>query len=156
MVTTNSHGLHRPILVQFLLLLSSQPSTASMTDRHRHNGPSRVSFQNTSTLESGYWDHFSDLHDEPAGRTVTSFVIPHFVRLPHLPSLASLRCHLRTVTGTTDLISSVGGLFCIFRSKSLHSALDRFPAKQRETYIKNSTKKAFGHTKIKEKVLIIP
>ena len=31
-----------PILVQFLLLLSSLPSTASMTDRHRHNGPSRV------------------------------------------------------------------------------------------------------------------
>ena len=36
------HGLRRPILVQFLLLLSSLPSTASMTDRHRHNGPSRV------------------------------------------------------------------------------------------------------------------
>ena len=30
------------ILVQFLLLLSSFPSTASMTDRHRHHGPSRV------------------------------------------------------------------------------------------------------------------
>ena len=30
------------ILVQFLLLLSSFPVTASMTDRHRHNGPSRV------------------------------------------------------------------------------------------------------------------
>ena len=29
-------------LMQFLLLLSSLPSTASMTDRHRHNGPSRV------------------------------------------------------------------------------------------------------------------
>ena len=31
-----------PYLVQFLLLLSSFPSTASVTDRHRHNGPSRV------------------------------------------------------------------------------------------------------------------
>ena len=35
-------GLFLPILVQFLLLLSSFPSTAIMTDRHRHNGPSRV------------------------------------------------------------------------------------------------------------------
>ena len=42
MVTTDRHGLRRPILVQFLLLLSSFPSTASMMDRHRHNGPSRV------------------------------------------------------------------------------------------------------------------
>ena len=42
-ITTDRHGLRRPILVQFLLLLSSLPSTAGMTDRHRHNGPSRVS-----------------------------------------------------------------------------------------------------------------
>ena len=42
MVTTDRHGLHHPMLVQFLLLLSSFPSTASMKDRHRHNCPSRV------------------------------------------------------------------------------------------------------------------
>ena len=41
-VTTDRHGLRRPILVQFLLLISSLPSTASMTNRHRHNGPSSV------------------------------------------------------------------------------------------------------------------
>ena len=35
-------------------------------------------------------------------RTVTIFVIPHLVRLPHLPSAAALRCHLRTITSTTD------------------------------------------------------
>ena len=51
--TTDRHGLRRPILVQFLLLLSLFPSTESITDRHRNNGPSRVSFQNTSTL--GIW-----------------------------------------------------------------------------------------------------
>ena len=55
-----------------------------------------------------------------------------------------------------SVISSIGGLFCIFRSKSLLSAFDRFPAKQRETYIKISTKRVFEHTKLKEKVLIIP
>ena len=41
-VTMDRHGLRRPILVQFLLLLSSLPSTASITDRHRHDGLSRV------------------------------------------------------------------------------------------------------------------
>ena len=41
-VTTSGHGFPRPILVQFLLLLSSLPSTASMKDRHRHNSPSSV------------------------------------------------------------------------------------------------------------------
>ena len=53
-------------------------------------------------LEYGYWDYFSELHDEPAGRTVISSVTPHWVRLPHLPSAAELRCHLRTVTSMTD------------------------------------------------------
>ena len=42
MVTTDSNGLRRHILVQFHLLLSSPPSTAGMTNRHRHNGPSSV------------------------------------------------------------------------------------------------------------------
>ena len=41
-VATDRRGLRRPILVQFLLLLSSFPSTTSMTDRNRHNGPARV------------------------------------------------------------------------------------------------------------------
>ena len=31
-----------------------------------------------------------------------AFRNPHLVRLPYLPSAAALRCHLRTVTGTTD------------------------------------------------------
>ena len=65
-------------------------------------------FKVLQLLESGYWDHFSDLHDEPAGRTVISMTHLHnlrnptLVRLPPLPSAASLRCHLRTVTSTTD------------------------------------------------------
>ena len=42
------------------------------TDRHRHDGPSQA------------------------------FVTPYLVRLPHLPSAAALRYHLRTVTIMTD------------------------------------------------------
>ncbi|TMW80281.1 hypothetical protein EJD97_021916, partial [Solanum chilense] len=83
-VTTDRRGLRRPILVQFLLLLSSFPSTASMTDRHRHNGPSRVfvlKHFNSWNLDT---DHFSELHDEPAGRTVRATTDRHKLRNPTL------------------------------------------------------------------------
>ena len=109
MVTTDHRGLRCPILVQFLLLLSSFPSTASMTDRHRHNGPSRVfvlkhfNSWNLGTRITSL-NFTTNLQDGPSEtrRTITSFVIPHLVKLPHLPSAAALRCHLRTVTSTTD------------------------------------------------------
>ena len=95
--------------MKFLLLFSSPPSMASMTDRHRHNGPSRVfvskhmnswnmgtrttSLIITTNHQKGLsWLKLSVMH----------FVTPHLVRLPHLPSAASLRCHLRTVTSTMD------------------------------------------------------
>ena len=35
-------------------------------------------------LEFGYWDHFSDLRDEPAGRTVISITDRHKLRNPTL------------------------------------------------------------------------
>ena len=98
-----------PYLYNFFCCYSSLPSTASMTDRHRHNGPSRVfvpkHFQSWN-LGTGITslNFMMNLQDGPSQtrRTVTSFVIPHLVRLPHLPSAAALRCHLRTVTSTTD------------------------------------------------------
>ena len=84
MVMTDRRGLRRPILGAILLLLSSFPSTASVTDRHRHNDPSRVSFQNTSTLGIWVLDHFSNLHDEPAGQTVIAMTDRHKLRNPTL------------------------------------------------------------------------
>ena len=35
-------------------------------------------------LEYGYWDYFSELHDEPAGRTVTATTDRHKLRNPTL------------------------------------------------------------------------
>ena len=108
-VMTDRRGLRRPILGAILLLLSSFPSTASVTDRHRHDGPSRVfvtKYFNSWNLGTGITSLFfaTNLQDRPSypWRTVTSFVIPHLVRLPHLPSASALRCHLQTVTSTTD------------------------------------------------------
>ena len=129
-VTTDRHGLRRPILVQFLLLLSSLPSTENMTDRHKNNGPSRVFVPKHKNLEYGYWDYFSELHHKPAGRTVMNSVAPHLVRLPHLPSAAALRCHLRTITSMMDRHKlRRGSLLHFFTLKPPHSALDKFPAK---------------------------
>ncbi|TMW81159.1 hypothetical protein EJD97_011506, partial [Solanum chilense] len=35
-------------------------------------------------LEFGYWDYFSDLHDEPAERTVMAMTVRHALRNPTL------------------------------------------------------------------------
>ncbi|TMX04710.1 hypothetical protein EJD97_005664, partial [Solanum chilense] len=35
-------------------------------------------------MEFGYWDYFSDHHDEPAGRTVMDTIVCHALRIPTL------------------------------------------------------------------------
>ena len=108
-LATDRRGLRRPILVQFLLLLSSFPSTSSMTDHHRNNGPSRVfvpkhfnSWNQGTTINSlNFTTNLQDRSSKPR-RTVTSFVIPYLVRHPHLPLAAALRCNPRTVTSMTS------------------------------------------------------
>ena len=57
--------------MQFLVLLFF------ITLDGKYNGPSLAQrsveglrFKTLQLLEYGYWDHFSELHDEPAGRTV--------------------------------------------------------------------------------------
>ena len=83
MVTTDRHGLRRLILVQFLVLLSSPPSTAGMTSRHRHNGPSSVSVPkhfnswNLGTRTNSL-NFMTDLQDGPSQVrwTVTICVTP--------------------------------------------------------------------------------
>ena len=107
-VMTDRRGLRRPILVQFLCCYLHSPRRqvwwtviGTTVRRGSHS-------KTLQLLESRYWDHFSDLYDKPAGRTVKATTDrhklrnPHLVRLPHLPSAASLRCHLRTVTSTMD------------------------------------------------------
>ena len=98
-----------PYLCNFFCCSSSLPSTASMRDRHRHNGPSRAFVSkhfNSWNLGTGITslNFMTNLQDRPSypRRTVTSFVTPHLVRLSHLPSAASLCCHIRTVTSTMD------------------------------------------------------
>ena len=86
-------------------------------------------------LEFGYWTtsliFMTNQQDRPSWlrRSVTYSVTPDFVRLPHLPSAAALRCHLRTVTSMTDRHKlRKWSLLHFFAQKSPHSSLDRFSA----------------------------
>ena len=136
MVTTDRHGLRHPILMQFHLLLSLLPSTAGMTDRYEHNGLSRVSvpkhlnFWNMGTGPTSLI-FMTNLQDGPSRlrRSVMLSVTPHLVRLPHLPSAAALRCHLRTFMSTMDRHKlRRWSLLHFFAQKPPHSSLDWFPA----------------------------
>ena len=84
MVTTDRHGLRRSIFDEISSAALSLPSTAGMTDRYEHNGPLRVSVEGLELLEYGYLGYFSDLYDEPAGRTVMATTVRHVFRNPTL------------------------------------------------------------------------
>ena len=113
MVTTDRHGLCRPILMKF------SSTGLFITFDGKYDGPSYaqrsledLSSKTLQLFEYGYWDYFSELHDEPAGRTVIDTTDrqklrnPHLVILPHLPSAVALRCHLRSVTSTKGLLDT--------------------------------------------------
>ena len=95
----------------------------------------------------------TNLQDGPSEPrwTVTSFVIPHLVRLPHLPSAAILRCHLRTVTSTTDRHKLRRWSLLHFSLKISAFSFGQISCKTKRNLHKNQHKKAFGHTKFKEK-----
>ena len=157
-LTTDRHGLHRPILVQFLLLLSLLPSTASMTDRHRHNSPSRVfvpKHLNSWNMGTGFTslNFMTNLHDRPSQtrRTVMDSITPHLVRLSHLLSADALRCHLQTVTSMTDRHNLYRWSLLHFFSQNLRIHLWTDSLQIRRNLYKNQHKKDFGHTKLKKK-----
>ena len=152
MLTTDRHGLRRCILLQFLLLLSSPPSTTSMTDRHRHNGPSRVFIPkhfNSWNLGTGITslNFTTNLQDGPsqASYSHTWSNFPIVLQQLHYAATYGPSQARRTV------ISSVGGLFCISSLKIFASSFGQNPAKQRETYIKISTKRLLDTLNLRKK-----
>ena len=109
MVTTDHLGHDGPSWTpsSHTCAISSAALFITLDDRYDGSSQAQQSVEGLHSitlklLEFGYWDYFSDHHDEPAGRTVMQFVTPHLVRLPHLPPATALRCHLRTVMGTTN------------------------------------------------------
>ncbi|TMW87963.1 hypothetical protein EJD97_019208, partial [Solanum chilense] len=53
-----------------------------MTDHHTHNGSSRVSVPKHLNSWNSVSNYFSDLHEEPAGRTVMATTVRHALRNP--------------------------------------------------------------------------
>ena len=109
MVMTDRHGLRHPILDK----ISSAALFITLDGRYDGSLQAQRSVKGLISktlelLEYGYWAtsliFMTNLQDGPSWlrRCVTFSVTPHLIRLPHLPSAAALRCHLRTVTSTTD------------------------------------------------------
>ena len=85
MVTTDRHGLRRPILDE----ISS--AALFITLDGKFDGPSSAQWsveglrsKTLKVLEYGYWDYFSELHDEPARWTVIDTTDRHGLRNPTL------------------------------------------------------------------------
>ncbi|TMX05023.1 hypothetical protein EJD97_003466, partial [Solanum chilense] len=84
-VTTDRHGLCRPILDA----ISS--AALFITPDSRYDGLSQAQrsveglrSKTLELLEYGYWDYLSELHDEPAVRTVMDTMVRHAFHNPTL------------------------------------------------------------------------
>ncbi|TMX04253.1 hypothetical protein EJD97_010482, partial [Solanum chilense] len=60
-----------------------------LDDRHDESSQAQRSVEGLRSitlelLKFGYWDYFSDLHDEPAGRTVMATMVRHTLCNPTL------------------------------------------------------------------------
>ena len=74
-----------PYLMKFFLLLSS----FSLDGKYERPSQAQRSVEGLRSktlqlLESGYWDHFSELHDQPAGLIVIATMDRHKLRNPTL------------------------------------------------------------------------
>ncbi|TMX03047.1 hypothetical protein EJD97_018554, partial [Solanum chilense] len=84
-VTTDRHGLRCPILyaifsAALFITLDSTYDRFSQAQRFVEGLYSKT----LELLEYGYWDYFSELHDEPAGQTVMDMMVRHTFRNPTL------------------------------------------------------------------------
>ncbi|TMX00148.1 hypothetical protein EJD97_001316 [Solanum chilense] len=82
-VTTDRHGLRRPILD----VISSAALFITLDGRYDGSSQAQWSIEGLRSntlelLEYGYWDYFSELHDEPAGRTVVDMTVHTWLDFP--------------------------------------------------------------------------
>ncbi|TMW80594.1 hypothetical protein EJD97_017942, partial [Solanum chilense] len=84
-VTMDCHGPRRPIHDA----ISSGSLFITLDGRYDGSSQEQRSVEglhskNLEFLEYGYWDYFSELHDEPAGRTVMDATVRHAFHNPTL------------------------------------------------------------------------
>ena len=84
MVTTDRRELRRPILGAISSAAFFIPLDGKCDGPSYSRSVEGLRFKILQLLESWYWDHFSDLHDEPAGRTVIAMTDRHNLRNPTL------------------------------------------------------------------------
>ena len=155
----------RTVMDSFVPYLAISSAALFIPLNGKYDGPSLAQrsieglrFKTHQLLESGYWILFSELHDEPAGRTVIATTDRHKLRNPTLgqtsPSSFSSFSTLPPTDrhkhdGPSSAPQVVSSAF--LHSKSPHSTLFRFPAKQRETHIKTSTKRLSDTLNLRKK-----
>ncbi|TMX00274.1 hypothetical protein EJD97_001096, partial [Solanum chilense] len=101
-VTMGRHGLRRPILEN-----SSSALFITLDSRYDGSSHSQRSVKGLRSitldlLEFGYWDYFSDLHDEPEGRTVMATMVRHALRNPTLGETSPSSFRSFTMMPPTD------------------------------------------------------
>ncbi|TMW87767.1 hypothetical protein EJD97_019505, partial [Solanum chilense] len=88
--------------------ISSAALFITLNDRYDRSSQAQRSVEGLRSkklelLEFGYWDYFSDLHDEPAGRTVMSTTVRHSLRNPTLGQNSPSSFSSCTMMPPTDL-----------------------------------------------------
>ncbi|TMW80657.1 hypothetical protein EJD97_017219, partial [Solanum chilense] len=103
LVTTDRHGLRRPILdeVSYAALFITLDGRYDRSLREKRSAEALHS-KTLEFLEYGYWGYFSDLHDEPAGRTVMAMTVRHVFRHPTLGQTSPSSFSICTTLPLTD------------------------------------------------------
>ena len=90
-LATDRRGHDRPSLTLSSHTCAISSAALFITFDGRYDGSSQAQgpveglhSKTLELLEFGYWDYFSDLHDEPAGQTVTATMVRHAFRNPTL------------------------------------------------------------------------
>ncbi|TMW83610.1 hypothetical protein EJD97_001219, partial [Solanum chilense] len=102
-VMTDRHGLRRPILdaissAALFITLDGRYDGSSQVQRSVEGLRSKT----LELLEYGYWDYFSELHDELAGRTVMDTTVRHAFRNPTLGQTSPYSFSSYTTLPPTD------------------------------------------------------
>ena len=142
-LATDLHGHDGPSWTPSSHTCAISSTALFITLDSKYDGPSQAQrsieglrSKTLQLLENGYWDYFSELHDEPAGRTVIDTTNRHKLRNPTLgqtsPSSFSSFSTLPPMDrhkhdGPSQAPQVVSSAF--LRSKSPNSSLDIFPAK---------------------------
>ena len=122
---------------------SSRRNCTSMGRKSPQRSVEGLCSKTLQLLESGYWDHFSELHNEPVGRTVIDTTDCHKLRNPTLgwtsPSSFSscTAATYRPSQARRTVISSVGGLFCISSLKISAFRFGQISCKTKRNLYKN-------------------